>query len=525
MKSTPFRRAVAVVLCFQPTFWMSGVAFAQGLESRAGATTPPSSSAPPSSPSIASPFSSPFADPVPYGSMPSAPGSAPPVDEPVDPSRYVCGSGDVLDLNFWGIQNFKLRVTLDLEGRGFVPKIGYLELGGKTLTEARRMIRESVARYYPRLGFDVTLTEPRTFLVQVADDVERPGSYPARGTDRVSALIARAGGYGKNASKRRVEIRRRDGTVIQTDLLRFEQTGDVKHNPHLLDGDVVRVPFARLMASIDGAVNRPGTYELVGAGDLAELVELAGGVTPAATFQLPLRIVRRLADERQHQELLSMTPEGGLPAAAVRHEDSVWIPGYRELLQSVVVIGAIAGVATPTDAAATRRLPFVQGDSVRTLLERAGGVGPLADLAGAYVIRGSQSLPIDLYTIVMLRDLKADRAVEIGDTLVIPFQRRGVVVQGAVFKPGEYQHNPSFGVEQYLSLAGGPNRFAKSLSSARVVTPAGVTKKYRADLAIEPGSQVVMPERNFSPAELVQIALGAASVLVSGVAVMLAARK
>jgi uncharacterized OsmC-like protein len=34
-----------------------------------------------------------------------------------------------------------------------------------------------------------------------------------------------------------------------------------------------------------------------------------------------------------------------------------------------------------------------------------------------------------------------------------------------------------------------------------------------------------MPERNFSPAELVQIALGAASVLVSGVAVMLAARK
>ncbi len=37
------------------------------------------------------------------------------------------------------------------------------------------MLRDSVARFFPKLGFGVTLVEPRTFLVQVVDDVVQPG--------------------------------------------------------------------------------------------------------------------------------------------------------------------------------------------------------------------------------------------------------------------------------------------------------------------------------------------------------------
>jgi hypothetical protein len=79
-------------------------------------------------------------------------------------------------------------------------------------------------------------------------------------------------------------------------------------------------------------------------------------------------------------------------------------------------------------------------------------------------------------------------------------------------------------VQQYLALAGGPNRFAKSLSSARVITPTGETKEYSRDLQIEPGSSLVMPERNFSRSEVVQLAISAAGVVLSGVAIFMAAR-
>ncbi len=126
----------------------------------------------------------------------------------------------------------------------------------------------------------------------------RPGPQQAKALDRVSGVIAKAGGLGPNASQRRIEIRRRDGSVIRADLLLYNLTGDVKHNPYVLDGDVVRVPFESLVATISGAVNRPGRYELVATSDLAELLELAGGLTPGATRDLPVTVVRRVPEER-----------------------------------------------------------------------------------------------------------------------------------------------------------------------------------------------------------------------------------
>jgi protein involved in polysaccharide export with SLBB domain len=449
----------------------------------------------------------------------------PPIDEPVDPDKYILGTGDVLELNFWGLQNFRMRMIVDVEGRAFVPKVGYFSLAGKTLSQARRLLRESVARYYPRLGFDVTLAEPRTFLVQVVDDVVSPGSYTARAIERVSTLITRAGGFGKDASRRRVEIQRRDGTVARADLLLYTQTGDVKHNPFLLDGDVVRVPYEELAATIDGAVNRPGRYELIGTRDLAELVELAGGLAPRVTRKLPITVVRRAENDRQDLTLVEFGEQNPLPPASISHEDIVRIPSFEELQQAVMVVGALAGANAADEVSSTRRLTFVKGDSVRTLLERVGGVGPLADLHGGYILRQGKSVPVDLNALVALRDMKADRPVDLGDTVVVPFKRRTILVQGAVFKPGPYPYNPNYGVEQYVALAGGSSRNAQSISNARIVSPSGETRKYKRDLKVEPGSTLVVPERNFSRPELVQIAISIAGVLLSGAAIVISTRK
>jgi polysaccharide export outer membrane protein len=538
MQNSPIRRALAVFLACQPVFWMSNVALAQAIQ--APFASPPGGAAP-TLPVPVAPGDTEVVRPE-RGVLSTAAPPAPPVDAPLDPDAYVLGPGDLLELNFWGVQNFKLRATIDLEGRAFVAKVGYLPLKGKTLSEARRVLRDSVARYFPQLSFDVALAEPRTFLVQLVDAVARPGAYSARAVDRVAAVIARAGGFGPRASQRRVEIRRRSGEVVKADLLLYSQTGDVKQNPYLLDGDVVRVPFEDLAVAIDGAVNRPGRYELVGTRDLAELVELGGGLSATATKLLPVSLVRRQEDDHRDLKLLSFGPNGELPSAPLQHEDAVRVPTYEELQRSVLVVGALAGVAPPTtvagqeangggrvvaadEATSTRRLPFVQGDSVRTLLERVGGVGSLADLKGSYVLRGAKTIPVDLYSLVMLHDLRADTPIELGDTLVVPFKRRNILVEGAVFRPGSYPYNPSYGVEQYLSLAGGRNRFAQSLSDVRVISPHGETIDFKSDLKVEPGSSVVVPERNFSRSEVVQIMLGVASLVVSGVAVVLAARK
>lgn len=588
---TPFRRALALFLCGQPVLWMSNVALAQTLDQQAmqaqqadprlfpgqqgsqqqlqmqqlqmqqqgaatggilqGTGTPPQQGGifPSQFPPANTPGDLEGMRPE-KGSQPFAPSQATAVDEPIDPAKYVLGPNDILELHFWGVENFRVRVTVDLEGRAFVPRVGYLALGGKTLAEGQRMLENSVARFYPKLGFGVTLLEPRTFLVQVVDDVGRPGSHPAKAVERVATLINRAGGFGPNASRRRIELKRRDGTVLKVDLLLYAITGDVKHNPSVLDGDVIRVPFQSLVATIGGGVNRPGRYELVGSSDLAELVELAGGLTPGATTGLPVQVVRRDANETLKRLSIDFAAGGKLPELAMVREDSVWIPRFNELQQSVTITGALAGVAATAGTAgtttaiavagadsaggasasteeggSTRRLPFAQGDTVRSLLERVGGVGPLADLKGSYILRNNQAIPVDLYALVMLRDLSADKAVELGDTIVVPFRRPNVLIEGAVFKPGPYPYNPNYNIEQYLALAGGPNRFAQTTDNVYLVTPNGETKEFAPDLKVEPGASLVVPERNFSRSEVVAIVLAGAGLLLSAATIFVTLRK
>ncbi len=532
---SPFTRALALFLCAQPALWMNNVALAQVVEGQAAGSR---------------------AAPQPFDQLRTqdrvfqqqAVSQA--VDEPLDPDRYILGPGDALELRFWGIENFRLRVTVDLEGRAFVAKVGYLTLKGKTLAEAQQMMRASVARFFPKLDFGLTLVEPRTFIVQVVDDVATPGPQPAKALDRVSTVIARAGGLGPSGSQRRIEIQRSDGSVLRADLLLYTITGDVKHNPFVLDGDVVRVPFQTLVATVGGAVNRPGSYELVGTADLAELVELAGGLAPGATRELPITVVRRVPGERLKRFLFDFPPGGQPPAIPISSEDSVWIPAFSELQQSVTITGALAGVAATTlaassatrasgavaagvasgavasdEASATRRLPFAQGDTVRSLLERVGGPGPLADLKNSYILRNNQAVPVDLYALIMLRDFTADRAVELGDTIVLPFRRQNILIEGAVFRPGPYPYNPAFGVEQYLALAGGLNRFATSLDDVYLVTPAGQMKEFGPDLKVEPGASLVVPERNFSRSEVVALILAGAGLLLSAATIFITLRK
>src|SRR5438128_1353010 len=48
------------------------------------------------------------------------------LEQPIDPDAYICGPGDVFENNFWGQQNFRLKITVDLEGRTFISKVGYV---------------------------------------------------------------------------------------------------------------------------------------------------------------------------------------------------------------------------------------------------------------------------------------------------------------------------------------------------------------------------------------------------------------
>jgi protein involved in polysaccharide export with SLBB domain len=446
------------------------------------------------------------------------------MEQPIDPDAYICGPGDQFELNFWGGQNFRLRFAADLEGRTFISKVGYVDVAGKTLKEARAQILNKVRANYPRLQSDLTLVEPRTFLVHVAENVKTPGPLQARAMERVSNVIARAGGL--TGSKRRILIDRKAGPDVTADLVLYELTGDTSYNPYVLDGDVIRVPFAETLVAITGAVRRPGTYELVGSKDLAELLQLSGGFTTSVAKNLPIRLIRKNAKQQAVTRELAFN-NGATPNEALRDEDSVQVRGADELQRTVMLIGAVAAADSIDPATTSARLPFIEGDTVLSLIERAGGIKAPGDLSRAYVTRAGKNgtvdmTPIDLDALLVRRDFRADKPIQMGDTIVVPPMRHSILVEGAVTRAGLYTYNPTFSVPEYLAMAGGRTRSARDLDEIKLVEPNGKTQAYRTGMRLNPGDAILVPERNFTRAEVVQLSIAGAGVVLSAVALGLA---
>jgi polysaccharide biosynthesis/export protein len=479
------------------------------------------------------------------------------IEEPLDPAVYICGPGDQFEVHFWGQQNLIVKLTVGLTGLLFIPRVGSVEIAGKSLADARLAIRRLLTRYYPGLRHDAVLVVPRSFLVHVVGAVAKPGILTVNATERLSRVLDRAGGVreidrptqtretaderisvgkearGRGGSLRRIEVRRRDGKVVVADLGRYYLTGDKANNPYVLDGDVIRVPYEDVAVIVTGGVNRPGRYELVKGKDLAEAIEVAGGLQSSVTHRLPIRVVRRNAQEHDEQVVVHVDRKGHLPAVALRDEDRVYVPVQEELQRSIYLFGAIAGGKSTDEASAAQRIPFEEGDTVRTVIERAGGVGPAADLKRAHIVRTRRGdrgtlqismIPVDLDAILVKRDFAADVRLEMGDQVSVPFKRHSVAVSGAVMKPGVYQFNPKLSIEEYIANAGGTTKMAQGRSNIRVVTTEGQLKEYKKHPAIEPGDTIVVPERTFSPGEWVQICVSIASLAVATAAIAISAR-
>jgi protein involved in polysaccharide export with SLBB domain len=161
-------------------------------------------------------------------------------------------------------------------------------------------------------------------------------------------------------------------------------------------------------------------------------------------------------------------------------------------------------------------LGYFEGATVRQLIEGAGGLGASADLKNAYVRRNDGSIEkVDLERLLVLRDFSADRPVVVGDSIVIPEKRRGVVVEGAVLHPGIVPFKPEFRATEYIDFAGGPAKDARGRSSYRLIGWDGHNKKLTDGSVIEPGDSILVPQRSFSRSEVVQLVLGGVGLLVT----------
>ncbi len=206
---------------------------------------------------------------------------APPEIATVPPS-YKIGPGDNLLVNMWGRVDMELDLTVNREGRVFIPKAGDIVCYGLNLEELQKRFRERLSKVYSEFNLSVTLGKIRTIKVYIYGDVKQPGGYTLSSLSTLFNALYAARGPNERGSMRKVRLLRGGETVNQVDLYDFLLSGDSSDDSKLESEDVVFVPLAGEMVTVNGEVRRPAIYELTGGEQIDGVIALAGGMKPTA---------------------------------------------------------------------------------------------------------------------------------------------------------------------------------------------------------------------------------------------------
>jgi polysaccharide biosynthesis/export protein len=220
-----------------------------------------------------------------------------PMDLPVGPS-YVVGPGDSLSIDLWGGISQRLLRTVDREGRVVLPEAGPILVSGRSLGDVQETVQRTLRTQFQDVSADVSLLRLRSVRVYVVGDVASPGAYDVSSLSTPLNALFAADGVTPRGSLRRLQHYRGNKLIEEVDaydLLLHGIRGDMQR---LENGDSLMVPPLGPIVTVEGMVRRPAVYELRNEKTLLEVLDLSGGILPAATLR-HIEVQRLVAHEKR----------------------------------------------------------------------------------------------------------------------------------------------------------------------------------------------------------------------------------
>lgn len=258
-----------------------------------------------------------------------------------------------------------------------------------------------------------------------------------------------------------------------------------------------------------GQVTKPGVYPIDSATPLLEALTLGSGTTDSA--DLPAAYVIR-GDKKIPVDLRKLIQGGDLSQnIPLEPGDSIVVPQIsigsnpQEVFdQRIYILGK---VQKPGVYNIKKNVPILHA------LFLAGGLADGADMPSAFVVRGTERIPVNLWQLVQKGDLTQNVEIRAEDTIVVPVggeMQNAVYVMGEVTKPGVYAQPEALTLLKLVALAGGFTKYA-SPGRATLIRKTGDEKqlikvdlkdimkdpqKYQ-DMPLQPGDVLIVPERLF----------------------------
>ena len=377
------------------------------------------------------------------------------------PQRRIVEPGDALRAVWWseagGAEPQTRRLEVSAEGEAVMPPYGAISLFGKTLGEAEEALRESVARAsFSDTKLILTFESLETIHVAVAGHAFLPGSYAMSSAASLFGLLRICGGPNDLGSMRAILLKR-GAQTFRIDMYDFLLRGSADQERPLRDGDLIYFPAAGRQVAARGEVSRPAVYELVEGEQHAQLFEMAGGIRPsgfAKSVQVDSarggaeRIVRNLDLTNGYADLpplldgdlITIHPILSEPMNTVQAAGHLRRPGQYELKEGMRVSDLIREARGLRDGAHRRRADLFR--------RNADG--------NAYTL-----LPVNADA-ALQNDPDADLPLQPFDRLAVYPESeaagkplRGIAVQGAVRRPGNYSRPDGMRVSDAVRMAGG----------------------------------------------------------------------
>ncbi|MCR5409033.1 MAG: SLBB domain-containing protein [Bacteroidales bacterium] len=218
------------------------------------------------------------------------------------PETYILGEGDEIHISIFGGSQTEIHQRVAPDGSIQPAGSTKIFLKGMTLAQARKAVIAKLAQHYSfrQDQIAVTITTARTLSVSIYGEVGVQGGFTLSALNTAFNALAAAGGPTAIGSIRNIQ-RSRAGKTARLDLYKYMK-GEIKDVPYdLQNNDVLFVPIAQNIVTIEGAVRRPMRYEMLDGESLKDLIEYAGGLTYNASPDF-VQIERRENGELKYLE-------------------------------------------------------------------------------------------------------------------------------------------------------------------------------------------------------------------------------
>ena len=377
------------------------------------------------------------------------------------PANYLLGPGDQVVIDVWGASQQKFVETISPDGNITIEGVGLVRLGGLSVSKARSVLKSRLGQRYSDCQFNLSVGDIRTIQVQVAGEVNMPGTYSLSSLSSAFNALYAAGGINDNGTLRDIKVYRSGRIIASVDVYDYLINGNSSGDVRLQDNDVIVVGAYDCLVNVTGKIKRPMWYEMKSSETVKQLMAYSGGYTGDA-YTDKVRVTRKAGSEYS----IYTVEEFDMASFLLKDLDEVQVDSVRPRYSNMVEVrGAVRHAGK-----------FQLGGKVQTvreLLLAADGLSEDAYQERAVMHREKDDLTLEMVG-VNLKDLLegtvADIPLKNNDLLFIPSRTemlgdRKLTVHGEVLYPGVYPFAENTTIQDLILQAGG---FTEAASLARV---------------------------------------------------------